>query len=306
MSFEHDQHIPIDDLSAYADGEVLSDDERTRIEAHLRTCEMCRSELESIRQVSSLLADLPEPVLPRSFRLSAADIEGVSAESESAEPVPIEPWLVRNQWYFRYAGLAAALLLVVVVTVDLLPTSDESADELFTTSQDVSEDEGTDADSPEDAPLIMEADDATEEADEPAMEPPQDQDRDEAAPESAPESIEDFAVDESEEDAAVEDRDTAEDAATSFEDEREQVADSDAPDTDHPQAEADPEDGEHPVSGESVPDEVDDDSSVLQTLGEDDDGLSTLQLIAIGLGAVAVVLLLVGFVLPRWWSTSAR
>jgi hypothetical protein len=300
MVFEHDQHILIEDLSAYADGEVLSDDERARIEGHLRTCEECQSELDSIQTVSSLLADLPEPPLPRSFRLTPDDVDAVSGDSDRPEPVPIQPWIVRNQWYFRYAGLAAALLLVVVVSIDLLPGGDDSLDEVSITSEDADRD----ADFLDEEPAVMESDE--EVADEPAMDTAQEEDQilDESVPESDPDSAESFEAQESEE-APVGDQDVVEDSAPMAEADRESVSEADRPDAEHPQA-SDANDRDHPLAGESVQEDADEDGFALPTLEADDDGLSMLQMTAIGLGVVAVAFLLLGFVVPRWWSASTR
>ena len=58
-------------LSAYADGQV-TESERGRVDAHLPGCELCRSELEGFRATVSLLRELPELPVPRSFKLQAA------------------------------------------------------------------------------------------------------------------------------------------------------------------------------------------------------------------------------------------
>jgi anti-sigma factor RsiW len=260
------RHIPIEDLSAYADGEVLTTSQRTAIEAHLASCQLCRDELESLQAVSSLLADLPEPAIPRSFRLTPSDV--ASEDIAAAQPISIEPWIVRNQSKFRWAGLAAAVLLVMVITADLFSdtSTDDSAD--FTLTQDSVEEIAPAEDAPAESPGIMSVEEAEEES---AAD--SEMDMDESA-ESAPE---DGAVPES--DADQEDR-TAVDPA--------------------PGEESAVEDSDHPVAP-AVPG---DDLAAVETASEPDDGLSLLQWTGVVLAILAVSLLIVGFVLPYAWSTS--
>jgi hypothetical protein len=100
------------------------------------------------------------------------------------------------------------------------------------------------------------------------------------------------------EDAEVsEDRDAVE----SFE----EAAPKDLDDSrDHPVAEPDVEDPDHPMA-ESAPDVDDTPPQERLTAADVDDGLSTLQVVAILLAVLSAGLLLVGFVLPRWWSSTA-
>jgi anti-sigma factor RsiW len=282
MAFENDQHIPIDDLSAYADGEALAADERARIEAHLASCHVCQEELQSLRAISTLLSDLPEPELPRSFRLAAADVQSSSAGPSQSEPVPIQPWIVRNQWYFRYAGLAAALLLVVVVSIDLLPGDSEESADLVTMMEDSGDEQALDGEEAAEEPGIMSVDDA----DEPAMDIEADAPEEFPVEEDAdmPEDIEDTAP------ASVEDSEAALEAESA--------------ESDHPVAEPDSEESDHPVAERSP--EPADEAPSARLMADDDEGISTLQGIAIGLAVLSVALLLIGFLLPRWWSASAR
>jgi hypothetical protein len=278
----NDQHIPIEELSAYADGEVLSDQERLVIEQHLAVCDECRAELESLRAVSSLLAHLPEPELPRSFRLTSEDVASTRSQAGPSEPVPIEPWIIRHQSLFRYAGLAAALLLVVIVTIDLIPDGVDETDEVFTTMEDAPEEEALDTEDAADPPGVMSVE---EDADEPAIE-------------SAPESTGDAEV--------AEDQDAAEFAEEAAPEDLDDVQDHpvevpEADDSDHPVAEPAPDDSDHPMA-ERAPD-VDDAARL--AADDEDEGWSTLQIAAIVLALLSVGLLLTGFVLPRWWSSSA-
>ncbi len=55
-------------LSAYLDGE-MSEDERVALEQHLPACEQCQGALDDLREVRTLLKDMPLPALPRSFAI---------------------------------------------------------------------------------------------------------------------------------------------------------------------------------------------------------------------------------------------
>jgi hypothetical protein len=280
---DRDQHISIDDLSTYLDGEIESTEERARIEQHLAMCETCREELESLRAVSRLLADLPEPPLPRSFRLRPEDVDHVPEPGPASEPVPIQPWILRNQARFRYAGLAAALLLVVLVTIDLVPADDDDVDDVFTTMQDTVEEAAPETDDPVDAPDTELAPD-DEPVDEPVME------------------------EEAVEDEAEEDRDEVAPAEDAVEDAPEEVAEPDLDEEveeDRPLVEPDAE-NDRDVVDEPATEPVDDELFPRTTAEDPDAGISTLRLLTIVVGALSAILLIAGFVLPRWWSSGLR
>lgn len=57
---------------------------KRRLERHLSECRRCQAELESFRQVRSLLSSLPDPPLPRSFVLTPAMVERVQRPSHRA------------------------------------------------------------------------------------------------------------------------------------------------------------------------------------------------------------------------------
>lgn len=297
--FEHDQHIPVEDLSAYADGAYLSASERAAIEQHLASCERCREELESVQAVSALLSDLPEPELPRSFRLSPEDVEPAPAD-----PVPFQPWIVRHQSLFRYAGLAAALLLAVIVTIDLLPGETDDTEETVTMMDEPAADVTDDPEEAADSPGTM----GVEEDEEVAVP--------ESAPEMEQDAVEDEAAEAPQEEAAPEmtDEPVDEEAAPEMADEPvdEEAAPESAPDMDQDAAEHDdpvtepaPEDGEDSAVA-PTPDPHEEDFTARLAAEDEDDGLSTLQLVAIGLAGLSIALLLLGFVVPRWWSPGAQ
>jgi anti-sigma factor RsiW len=93
-----------DSLSAYLDNQ-LSAGERARVGAHLRTCDRCQADLESLRYTQRVLRAMPEIRAPRSFALTP---------EQGARALP--RW--QAGWGFRFlqgaTALAAVLLLAVV------------------------------------------------------------------------------------------------------------------------------------------------------------------------------------------------
>lgn len=300
---DNNQHVSIEDLSAYADNEALTHEQRVSIEHHLSGCHACRDELTSLQTVSALLADLPAVEAPRSFRLTPADVR--MDAPPAPEPIPIEPWIIRNQSRFRWAGLAAAVLLVMVISADLLVRTgqDDAAD--FALMQDSAEESApAEADLDEESSIMSvdeseEADESfseeeTEVAEEPATE--------EAAPET--EGADEPASEEAAPDAALDgelaDDDefsVAEDAPEPEEDRQDSPAMDSAPDDVGDADRADP-----PVADSAVEEEL----ARMQASEESDDGLSFLQWTGGALAVVAATLLAAGFLLPRVWSATSR
>ena len=91
-------------LSSYIDGQ-LRPSELCAVERHLSGCDECRSELESLRATVSLLGELAQLRVPRSFTLSA-------------DPGPAKAPF--SLWPVRVAASAAAVLLVALMATDLL------------------------------------------------------------------------------------------------------------------------------------------------------------------------------------------
>jgi hypothetical protein len=100
-----------EDLSAYLDARLGATD-RERLEEHLAACDRCRQELEELRAVVRALGDLPHEPAPRSFRLSAAQVE-------AARPAARPTWAYGA---LGTAGAAAAILFAVLLGGDLLTT----------------------------------------------------------------------------------------------------------------------------------------------------------------------------------------
>jgi anti-sigma factor RsiW len=61
----NERHVD-NDLSAYLDGELVAAD-RTRVDAHLATCDRCAVRLGELRRTASLIAALPAPRAARSL-----------------------------------------------------------------------------------------------------------------------------------------------------------------------------------------------------------------------------------------------
>ncbi len=57
-----------DDLSAYLDGE-LPVTQQDRVDAHLPECSECRTELDELRNITKMVADLPNEELPEGFNV---------------------------------------------------------------------------------------------------------------------------------------------------------------------------------------------------------------------------------------------
>jgi anti-sigma factor RsiW len=111
-------------LSSYIDGEVEPAELR-EVEEHLAACDSCRRELDTLRFTVSLLRELPEVPVRRSFSLS-----------EAPGPVRTAPSL---GWAASLATSMAALLLVSLLVGDitgvLVQTPGPEMDELAVTEQ---------------------------------------------------------------------------------------------------------------------------------------------------------------------------
>lgn len=100
------RHPSTADLSARADGSIAGR-ARARVDAHLASCEPCRRRSEELAAVRRLLASLPPPAAPRSFRLSPAMLR----EAKAAAPRPFPA--------FQLAAAVAAVALALLLAGDL-------------------------------------------------------------------------------------------------------------------------------------------------------------------------------------------
>lgn len=116
---------PDDDLiNALLDGELDEADQQA-VHEHLETCARCQESLESLQAVKSMLANLPEPVLPRSFTLSPA----MAAQKPGAEGST--SGVVRLLPLARMLSIAAVIAFLVVgaaLAWGPVTTSPETAD----------------------------------------------------------------------------------------------------------------------------------------------------------------------------------
>ena len=99
-------------LSSYIDGEVSASEAR-RVDAHLSGCDECVAELESLRATTTLLGRLPSLDTPRSYALTAADVQDLSRQRG------FMPSIASLTGGLATAG-AAALVVVLVVGVVFL------------------------------------------------------------------------------------------------------------------------------------------------------------------------------------------
>ncbi len=93
-------------LSGYLD-RALDVAEQRQAERTIAECAACAEELADLRSLQTMLRALPAPIPRRSFTI---------------DPATVRP---RRLWFpiFRFASLAAAVLLFVVVGIDALPGS---------------------------------------------------------------------------------------------------------------------------------------------------------------------------------------
>jgi len=100
------RHPSTADLSARTDGSI-GGRARARVDAHLASCEPCRRRLEELVAVRRLLASLPPPAAPRSFRLSPAVLR--EAKAAASRPFPA----------FQLAAAVAAVAFALLLAGDL-------------------------------------------------------------------------------------------------------------------------------------------------------------------------------------------
>ncbi len=85
MTKQSDEHLTIEQLSAFLD-EQLSSQEQAIVDAHLRDCQQCQQALAELRQTVALLHALPQVEVPRSFTLPAR-IAAVQDQPVHTNPV---------------------------------------------------------------------------------------------------------------------------------------------------------------------------------------------------------------------------
>ena len=115
--------LPHLDLAGYVLG-TLDPAEMADFEAHLAGCDRCRADLDNLRELPALIADMtPAEALPaeledRTFSAIAASAQADGAPSPpSARVVPIGQAGRLRRHSRRLAGLAAAAAIVVAVAL---------------------------------------------------------------------------------------------------------------------------------------------------------------------------------------------
>ncbi|MCO5176616.1 MAG: zf-HC2 domain-containing protein [Thermomicrobiales bacterium] len=120
----NEEHIDPEAIVTWLDEpESLAPEERTRIEQHLAQCAECQQVAEEFRALVGALAALPEIAPPRSFGLTAEQVDRETATL--APPIPIRTpnrWYDRQMHAIRWATAVAAVLFVLVLGVDLVTT----------------------------------------------------------------------------------------------------------------------------------------------------------------------------------------
>ena len=104
---------PREELSSFLDGELIP----LRIEAmqaHLASCQSCRTELEALRELKAGLATMPEIAPPRSFALTPQMASRPLRERERTS-VPAGARAMANGMRLAGAGMTLALVLVLVL-----------------------------------------------------------------------------------------------------------------------------------------------------------------------------------------------
>ena len=137
------KHIRLESLSEFLDG-GLSDADIRKIEDHLRACESCSEELDSLRDTVGLLRQTP--VLP-----TARDFTFAQAPESSTEPhAPVAsvgfPGFRVPVWAYGAAASVAVVAFAITLSIDLTSgpgdgggvvlTSPESGDSFGTTLAD--------------------------------------------------------------------------------------------------------------------------------------------------------------------------
>ncbi|MEK7744013.1 MAG: zf-HC2 domain-containing protein, partial [Elusimicrobiota bacterium] len=97
---------PKDSLSPYLDG-ALSEEERGRVDEHLRACADCAAHLEGLRSVSKLVSSLPKKPLPTGF------LQRLNRRAAAPQESPFTLWLPAGP--ARMAAFAATGILVSLI-----------------------------------------------------------------------------------------------------------------------------------------------------------------------------------------------
>ncbi|HZS76149.1 MAG TPA: zf-HC2 domain-containing protein [Ktedonobacteraceae bacterium] len=119
MTQDNQEHLTIEQLSAYIDQE-LSSDEQAAVAAHLQTCEQCQRALAGLRQAVLLVRALPQVEVPRSFVLPE-ELAPAPILHRPRETEPVVPLQTRRSYLLRrsvraLSTLAAAIGLIFILS----------------------------------------------------------------------------------------------------------------------------------------------------------------------------------------------
>ena len=142
MAQLHDEHLTTEQLSAFFDRQ-LSSEEQAVFDAHMSTCQQCQNNLADLRLTVALLRAMPEEQVPRSFVLPGA-LAPVPVRT-IREDTTITPIARKQHARFntlrrsvRVVSALAAVLALLIIVSGLLPQLHYGANESATTAAPVS------------------------------------------------------------------------------------------------------------------------------------------------------------------------
>jgi anti-sigma factor RsiW len=121
-----DEHVPIEDLAAYAAGD-LDAAAAVAVEAHVLLCEDCRADVEGLKITATALAAVPRVTMPADVARRVDESYAGDRRAPLGDVVPMAPRR-RRPSLSAIAAVAAGLFLVGAVGVSLRPHHDKKAD----------------------------------------------------------------------------------------------------------------------------------------------------------------------------------
>ncbi len=97
-------------LSAYIDG-ALTVRQQQQVEAHLAHCQACTQDLRTLRYTKAMLTQAPAPRIPRAFVVRRADLE----EKEVKEAAPRRASWLGSRLVYGYLRAATAVVTIAFV-----------------------------------------------------------------------------------------------------------------------------------------------------------------------------------------------
>jgi hypothetical protein len=111
---KQDRHPTIEQLSAYLDGQ-LSSQELSTWDTHLNMCQECQQTLAELRETVALLHALPQPTLPRSFMLPADSVLTRPAPVQPPISIPLHAAPRQRAWSFYMQGMVRTVSTIAAV-----------------------------------------------------------------------------------------------------------------------------------------------------------------------------------------------